>query len=169
MANLIRTQNLIDHNKRTLTKIVIVSDGTNQANTIILDVSTLRAALNTNNYVMVSNTHERACYNVAVKRIFGNFKSSAGVGRVQWQGTSNSEIVTFGTGHFDFNFEAMGDGAVITNPEPVTQGDILITTTGLAANDCITLFIDVRKDNRDYDAGRFADPHAFNRGGQSTP
>lgn len=162
MANLIRTQYLQDTNKRLLAKIVIISDGTNQANTMVIDASTLRFAMNANNYLMVSNVHPKSVYRTSIKRIYGNFKSSAGVIRLQWEGTSNSEIVAFGSGQFDFNFEASGDSAVLINPEASPTGDILITTTGLAANDAATVFIDLRKDNNDYDAGKFQDPAAFN-------
>ena len=84
--------------------------------------------------------------------------------KLQWRGTTNSEIVTFNTGMFDYNFESMGDGATVGNPEASANGDILFSTVSGAAGDVFTLFVDLRKDAVDYDAGQTADPVAFNRG-----
>jgi hypothetical protein len=83
--------------------------------------------------------------------------------QVQWQGDANSEIIAFGgSTTFDLNFENMGDTAVLTNPEANATGDILITTTALAAGDVATIILDIKKDGRDYDQGQTADPYAFN-------
>jgi hypothetical protein len=164
MANLIRTQNLVDTTKRALAKFIIISDGTNEANTVLLDVSTLSNSLNANGYIMVGGVHPLATYRTTVKRVFGSVKANNATIRLKWHGDANSEMLVFGEGNFDFNFESMGDVAVISNPEANSSGDILITTTGLQAGDVATIFIDVRKDNRDYAAGQFADPYAFNRG-----
>jgi hypothetical protein len=164
MANLIRTQKIVDTTKRTLAKFVIISDGSNEANTVLLDVSTLSNSLNANGYIMAGGVHPLASYRTTVKRVFGSVRSNNAIISLKWHGDANSEMLVFGDGNFDFNFESMGDGAVITNPEANSSGDILITTTGLAAGEAATIFIDVRKDNRDYAAGQFADPYAFNRG-----
>lgn len=164
MANKIVGQRLVDSTKRALTKIVIVSDGTAEANSTLIDVSTLRFALNANGYIMQSNTHPLATYRTSIKRIMGNMQSNNATIRLQWHGASNSEIIAVGRGRFDYNFESMIDGGVITNPETSSSGDILITTQGLVNGDVATIIIDQRKDNRDYDAGQTADPYAFNRG-----
>lgn len=163
MANVIRNQRLIDNNKRSLTKIVLVSDGTEEANTLIIDASNLRFALNANGYIMSGNTDTKSLYRTTVKRVFG-MSSGESHTRIQWEGDANSEIITFGQGNFDYDFSSMGDGAVISNPEANATGDILISTSNLDAGDTITLFVDLRKDARDYDAGQTADPVAFNRG-----
>lgn len=163
MANLIRQQRLVDSTKRNLTKVVLVSDGSNEANTTLIDVSSLAFSLNANGIIMTSNTDPKATYRTTVKRIFGNLKSANGSIRLQWHGDANSEIVAFGSGYVDYSFELMVDGGSINNPEANSSGDILITTTGMAADDVATIFIDLRKDNRDYDAGQTADPAAFNR------
>lgn len=152
MSNLIRKQNIIDNNKRSLTKVVLVSDGTNEANTVLVDVSSLRFALNAN----------ASIHRTTVKRVFGSSSGANSHVKLQWHGDANSEIVTFGSGMFDYDFQSMGDGAIITNPESNTSGDILISTAGLITNDLVTVFVDLRKDNRDYDAGQTADPKAFN-------
>lgn len=161
MANIIREQRLIDSNKRALIKYVILSDGTQEANTRLLDASTLAFALNANSYIMSSNTHPKSNYRTTIKKIKAYGRSS-GSTRLKWEGDANSEIIVFGSTSVDFNFE--NDGAVITNPEANATGDILISTANLAFGDAMTIFIDIKKDSRDYDAGQTADPYAFNRG-----
>lgn len=163
MANKILQQRLADTTKRVLTKVVLVSDGTAEANTVLIDVSSLRFALNANGYIMQANTHPKTRYNTTIKRISGNMKSNNATLRLQWHGDANSEIIAVGSGSFDYNFENMIDGGAISNPEANSSGDILITTTGLVAGDVATIMIDQRKDNNDFDAGQTADPYAFNR------
>lgn len=163
MANLIRQQKLIDNNKRALLKCVFISDGTNEANTVLVDVSNLGYALNANGYIMVSNTHPKTTYRTTIKRVFGNVTSNGNI-KLQWHGDSNSEIIAAGSGRVDFNFDSQGDVAVIPNNEANSSGDILLSTAYAKAGDVFTLMIDLRKDARDYDAGQTADPVAFNRG-----
>ena len=166
MANLIREQKLVDTNKRALIKYVFISDGSAAANAVLLDASTLKNALNANGYIMTSNVNKKTNYRTTVKRVFGN-ATATGPGsyyKLQWQGDSNSEIITFSTTPFDYDFASMGDGAVISNPEANATGNILLTTTNIGTGNTFTLFVDLRKDSRDYDAGQTADPVAFNRG-----
>jgi hypothetical protein len=169
MANVIRNQRIIDNNKRNLTKIIIVSDGSEESNTRIIDASNLQYALNANGYIMSGNTHAKSTYRTTIKRIQGSSSGTDSHIRLQWDGDANSEIITFGQGNFDFDFQSMGDGAVISNPEANATGDILISTSGLDAGDLITIFLDIRKDGRDYDSGQTADPVAFNRGPAAGP
>ena len=166
MANLIREQRIIDNNKRALIKYVFVSDGTAASNVTLLDASTLKFALNTNGYIMTSNTNPKANYRTTIKRIFGNATSPTpgSYYKIQWQGDANSEIITFASTPFDYNFDSMGTGAVISNPEANAIGDILLTTNNIGTGNTFTLFIDLRKNSEDYDAGQSADPVAFNRG-----
>ena len=163
MANSIREQKIIDSNKRALIKYVIVSDGTQNSNTVLVNVSSLAFALNTNGYIMQSGTHPKSKYRTTVKRINGQVGSSNSKIRIQWHGDSNSDIVTLYSGSFDYNFENMGDGATIPNPEANTNGNILISTNSLSAGDLVTIFIDLKKNGEDYDQGQAADPYAFNR------
>ena len=163
MANLIREQKIIDSNKRALIKYVIVSDGTQNSNTVLVNVSSLAFALNANGYIMQSGVDPKTKYNTTIKRIHGQVAASTAKIKLQWQGDSNSEIVTFGSGSFDYDFQSMGDGATIPNPESNSNGHILISTFNLAANDLMTIFIDLKKNGSDYDQGQAADPYAFNR------
>lgn len=160
MANVIREQKLIDSNKRALVKYVILSDGTQESNTRLLDASSLAFALNATG--VISQTNPKSNYRTSIKKIKAYSKITGSV-RLKWEGDANSEIITFGSATVDFNFE--NDGAVISNPEANATGDILISTLGLAAGDTLTLFLDLRKDSLDYDAGQTADPYAFNNKG----
>lgn len=158
MANIIREQRLIDSNKRALLKYVILSDGTQESNTRLVDASSLAFALNANG--IISQTDMKSNYRTTVKKIKAYSKNTGSV-RLKWQGDANSEIITFGSATVDFNFE--NDGAVITNPEANATGDILISTIGMATGDTVTIFLDLKKNSEDYDAGQTADPYAFNR------
>ena len=162
MANVITEQRIIDTNKRALIKYVGTLD-TAAANTTLVDASSLRFALNTNSQIMTANADIKSNYRTTVKRIFGYAKANAYF-KLQWAGDSNSSIVTIGSGNFDYSFDPMGDGAVIPNPEANATGDIILTVLTPSSADTLTLFLDLRKDSRDYDAGQTADPTAFNRG-----
>lgn len=163
MANLIRQQKIIDSNKRALIKYVVVSDGSQQSNTILINVSTLAFAMNANGYIASTDSNTKANYRTTIKRIFGQVCSANAKLKLQWHGDANSEIVTMSSGSFDYDFQSMGDGATIPNPEANSSGDVLISTAGLASGDLVTLFIDLKKDGQDYDQGQTADPYAFNR------
>jgi hypothetical protein len=164
MANILKGQKIIDSTRRTLFKYVFLSDGTAVANTTLVDASMLQFALNTSGQIMTSNVNPKTTYRTTIKRIFGSAKANSYV-TLQWEGASNTEIVTFGNGTFDYDFQSMGDGATISNNDTSPTGDILFTVNGNKMNDSFTLFIDLKKDNNDYDAGQTADPYAFNRKG----
>lgn len=167
MANLLREQRIVDTNRRALLKYVCISDGTQYANNVLVDVSTLAYALNTNGYIMSAGADPKSTYRTVISRIKGvTSVAASGYIKLQWQGDSNSEIIVVKNDSFDFSGEAFGavGGGSIPNPEANSSGDILISTKGFTANDSFTLFIEVRKDGRDYDQGQTADPVAFNRG-----
>jgi hypothetical protein len=81
MANLIRTQYVQDTNKRLLAKVVIISDGSQQANTTLIDASTLRFAMNANSYIMTANADPKSVYRTTIKRIFATSKATGTVAR----------------------------------------------------------------------------------------
>ena len=162
MANILREQRIIDSTKRTLLKYVFISDGSSVANNTLVDVSSLKFALNANGFIMTSNTDIKPSYTTTIKRIFGEAKSNGYVS-LQWAGDANSEIITF-MSKFDYGFDTMGEGATISNPESNATGDILFSVVSPNVGDTFTLFIDLRKDAKDFDAGQTADPVAFNQG-----
>jgi len=163
MANLITEQKIIDSTKRSLLKYVIISDGTQDANTLLVDASSLGFSLNANGYIMTGGVHPKSNYRTTVKRILCNLSTPGAHIRLKWHGDSNSDIVTCSSGTTDYNFTGTIDSSTLSNPETNATGDILITTKGFDANTVATIIIDLKKDNRDYDAGQTADPYAFNR------
>jgi len=165
MANVITEQKVIDNHNRALLKYVIRFDGTSTANNLLVNASQLAFAMNTNNRIMSSNTNIKSTYRTTIRRIFGQgqFKSGYGIA-LGWQSDANNDIVTIGSGMFDYSFDSQGLSAAIPAPAIAnTTGNILISGVGsIAASDAVTIFIDLKKDNRDYDNGQTADPMAFN-------
>ena len=169
MANLIREHRIVDNNRRALLKYICISDGTQLSNTTLVDVSTLAFSLNANGYIMQSDTDQKSIYRTAISKIKGSTSigpNATGYMKLQWHGDSNSEIIVVSNDSFEFVGEPIGGvgGGSFPNPEASSNGDILISTYGMKANDVFTLLVEVRKDGRDYDQGQTADPVAFNRG-----
>ena len=166
MATALYTTKLVDSTHRTLIKIVGTGGG--DANAVLIDAASLSNALNVNNQLLGTGTDRKSSYRTSVKRIWG--QGQIGTNKIvtlQWADDSNSPIVTFGTGHFDYNFDREGmSGAIATPVGANATGNIIFTSTA-TTGDAFTLFIDLKKDNRDYDAGQTRDPAAFNAGAYS--
>lgn len=168
MANKITEHRIIDTTKRSFIKYTGILD-TDMANTVLVDVSSLAFSLNANGYIMQSNTHPKSSYSVTVKRVFGDVNVD-GLLLLKWHGDSNTEFIVVGPGTMDIDLDKDGINAMIPNNEANTNGDILISTvgvTGSSSNNSFTIFLDIRKNNIDYDAGQTADPAAFNRGNRA--
>lgn len=163
MANRVIDQKVIDTNKRSLLKYVIVSDGSATANSSLISFKDLAYAINATGEI--SSTNPKPSYGMTVKRIYGisNIQNAGGYVLLSWLNDANSVIVATKSGNFDFNLvDVSADHAVIPSPAANTTGlgySIASPTSG----DVITLFIELRKDSRDFDAGQTADPYAFNR------
>jgi len=164
MANRVVSQTLIDTNKRTLLKYVIIADGTATANASLIKFNELKFALNANG--AVSNTDPKANYGVSIKRVYGYSKiqNAGGYITLKWENVGNTEILAFGSNDIDIDLSGgiSGDSAVITSPAANNKG-IIYSATSPTSGDVINLFIDLRKDSRDFDAGQSADPVAFNK------
>lgn len=168
MANVFKEQKLVDSNKHTVIKYVGTVD-TNAANAMLLTAANLAFALTSNgNSVLTPGDwgNTKTNYRSTIKRVWGQGQmKSGGYVTLSWGSRSNTEIVTFGNGQFNYNFDSEGLTAAIGVPSNVTSnGDILVTTTGVVLGDAFTLFIDLKKDGRDFDQGQARDPAAFNSG-----
>ena len=171
MANVIKEQKLVDSNKHTIVKYVATVD-TNTANVMLLTAANLAFALTSNgNSVLTPGDwgNTKTNYRTTIKRIWGQGQlKSGGYLTLSWGSRSNTEIVTFGNGQFDYNFDAEGLSSAIGVPSGVSaNGDLLVTTTGVVTGDAFTVFIDLKKDGRDFSAGQHHDPAAFNYGAYS--
>jgi len=166
MANVITQTKLIDSTKRALIRYVIRSDGTAEANTKILDVSGLAYSLNTSGKIMTGNTASRNLYRTSIVRVFGSYAAkNKGHLELGWESTNGSNnvngILTVGEGFFDYNFTGLGHGDAVSTPTSNVNGDIILTAS-LTNLDNITIYIDLKKNSNDFDAGQTADPAAFN-------
>jgi hypothetical protein len=161
MATVLTTQTLVDTNRHSVIKVVGV--GGTDANVSLIKAANLAYAINATG--QVSSTNPKRLNRVAIKRVWGQGQMTAAKAvTLQWGGNSNSAIVTFGTGSFDYNFDAASTGGTIEIPDQANcTGDIVFSSTA-GATDTWTLFIDLKKDGRDYDQGQARDPLAFNNG-----
>jgi hypothetical protein len=161
MATVLTTQTLVDTNRHSVIKVVGV--GGTDANVSLIKAANLAYAINATGHV--SSTNPKSLNRVAIKRIWGQGQMTAATNvTLKWGGNSNSAIVTFGTGTFDYNFDASSTQGTIEIPDQANcTGDIIFSSTA-GANDTWTLFIDLKKDGRDYDQGQARDPLAFNNG-----
>jgi hypothetical protein len=168
MANRVERQTLIDTNKRTLLKYVIFADGTATANSSLIKFNELRFAKNANSYI--SNTDPKPHYGVGIKRVYGYSKiqNAAGYITLKWEDAANSEILAFGSNDIDIDVSGglSGDAATIYSAAANVKG-LIYSATSPTAGDVVNLFIDIRKDSKDFDAGAGADPQAFNAGNRS--
>ena len=166
MANVIKEHKLVDTNRVAVVKYVGLIDNTAMANNLLLDVSQLRYALNTNGKIMSSNTDPKSVYKTTIKRAWGHAGLKDGYVVLKWAGTTgsaNTEIMTFHDGAFDYNFASMGSqGSIPIQDIANSTGDIVISLVGNNNSDTFTLFLELHKDGGDYDQGQTADPSAFN-------
>lgn len=159
MATVLTTQKLVDNNRHTVIKIV--GYGGTDANASLVVAANLAYAINATG--QVSTLNPKRLNRVAIKRVWGQGQMTAAKAvTLQWGGNSNSSIVTFGNGPFDYNFDAGSTAGTVEIPDQANcTGDIVFTSTA-GATDTWTLFIDLKKDGRDYDQGQKADSAAFN-------
>lgn len=161
MPTSITRQTLVDTNRHSVIKVVGVGGG--DANASLIVAANLAYAINATGAISTSNP--KRLNRIAIKRIWGHGQMGvANSVSLRWGGNSNTSIVTFGAGQFDYNFDSGSTQGTIEIPDQANcTGDIVFTST-IGANESWTLFIDLKKDGRDYDQGQVADPLAFNRG-----
>lgn len=161
MATVLTTQTLVDTNRHTVIKVV--GTGGTDANVKLVVAANLAFAINATG--VVSAVNPKRLNRIAIKRIWGQGQITApNAVTLKWGGNSNSSIVTFGSGWFDYNFDSGSTQGTIEIPDTANcTGDILFSSTA-GATDSWTMFIDLKKDGRDYDQGQNRDPIAYNYG-----
>ena len=162
MATTLTTQTLVDSNRRTVIKIVGSGGGDSNASLVVA----ANLAFATNATGVISKVNPKRLNRVSIKRVWGQGQITVGKAvTLQWGGNANSSIVTFGNGPFDYTFDSESSPGIINIPDEANcTGDIVFTSTAVAG-ETWTLFIDLKKDGRDYDQGQTADPIAFNKRG----
>lgn len=161
MPTTLTRQTLVDTNRHSVIKVVGFGGG--DANASLIVAANLSYAINATG--AISTLNPKRLNRIAIKRIWGHGQmGSANSVSLRWGGNSNSAIVTFGAGSFDYGFDSGSTQGTIEIPDQANcTGDIVFTST-IGANEAWTLFIDLKKDGRDYDQGQKADPITFNRG-----
>ena len=159
MATVISKQTLVDNNRHAVIKVV--GAGGTDANVSLIVAANLAFAINATGQVSTSNP--KRLNRVAVKRVWGQGQMTASSNvALKWGGNSNTTIVTFGNGWFDYNFDNGSTPGTIEIPDTANStGDIYFSSTA-GATDSWTVFIDLKKDGRDFDQGGARDPQAFN-------
>lgn len=174
MALFFNDQILSDSNKKTVIRSIGVFDGSGQetANVKIIG-STLRGALavDSNNAVTVAaGGNARANYRYGISRIAGNV-SGNGYLRLDFSGGTIGPIMTL-SGAFDYNMQ--DNLGVIQNQAVLPTGNVLFSTTGMAAGSAYSVVIEIHKvvpanttgfpAGTDYDQGQIIAPGDFNFG-----
>jgi len=112
MATVFTTQTLVDTTSRTLIKVVGV--GGTDANVALVAVANLAYALTSNGRAVLTpgdTGNAKTQYRTTIRRVFGQGQLTAGkYVMLHWKNDSNTNIVTFGSGSFDYNFSS--DGSV---------------------------------------------------------
>ena len=159
MATVISKQTLVDTNRHAVIKVV--GTGGTDANVSLIVAANLAFAINATG--QVSTLNPKRLNRLAVKRVWGQGQMSSATNvSLRWGGNANSTIVTFGNGPFDYNFDNGSTPGTIEIPDTANStGDIVFSSTA-GANDSWTIFIDLKKDGRDFDQGGARDPQAFN-------
>jgi hypothetical protein len=144
-------QKLSDSNKKVFIKLTgTFTDSNNEINASRIQANTLNGALDINNDILVSTGTAKPFYDLSIFRIvyFGNITTRLFYG-------SNDIIYLTNSGEYNLN----GGEVRINN-----MSDIGIQTINASANSAYTLFLEIHKNNDNYDAGQYSDPAAFNFG-----
>lgn len=163
-------QVLKDTTEHAVIKLTGVFDGTSQeSNVARIQANTLYGALATNGYPVAnvwggSANTVQSYYGLSVNRIWGINSSVNGSLELKWQ-ADTQKTIAYICGTTDYN--GFLNWVTIPNDAAGTancNGDIAVTTRGMAANDAYTVVVELRKDNAYYQRGQFNDPAAFNYG-----
>jgi hypothetical protein len=168
MSNVYTYQVLKDTTEKTVIKITANFDGSGQeSNNYRITANSLYGALDANGVPLysslsVSNT-PLSYYGLSISRLGYNIASQQkGYVELVWTSANTAQSVPI------FNMDLCGkygedEGLVsLKNNAPNPTGDIGVFTYGLGANCAYTLFVELRKDNAQYQRGQFNDPAAFN-------
>ena len=169
MANGFSYQVLKDTTEHAVIKLTGRFDGSGQENNHArIAANTLYGALNSNTVPGLLSQGGTALpyYGLTLHRLWYD---TSGVGNVElyWHAdTPIPMILMNGNGEYD------GAGNWVTIPNnakgtPGCNGDIVINTRGMVANDSYTIVAEFRKENEYYQRGQFNDPAAFNYGNYS--
>jgi hypothetical protein len=166
MANSFSYQVIKDTTEQVVIKLTGKFDGSGQElNQSRIAANSLYGALNANTVTGLLSQGGTALpyYGLALNRLWYDCSSSGDV-ELYWHASTNVPLMFLnGNGEYD----AGGSWTTIPNNAKGTagcNGDIVLNTRGMAANDSYTIIAEFRKENEYYQRGQFNDPAAFNYG-----
>ena len=169
MANSFSYQVIKDTTEHAVIKLTGRFDGSGQENNHSrIAANSLYGALNSNTVPGLLSQGGTALpyYGLALNRLWYD-TSSVGNVELYWHAdTSLPLLLLNGNGEYD----GMGNWTTIPNNAKGTagcNGDIVINTRGMVANDSYTIIAEFRKDNQYYQRGQLTEPGAFNTGDYS--
>jgi hypothetical protein len=164
MANSFSYQVIKDTTEHVVIKLTGKFDGSGQeSNHARIAANTLYGALNANGTPGLLSQGGTALpyYGLNLNRLWYDCSSTGDV-ELYWHADTNVPLMFLnGNGEYD----GMGNWTTIPNNAKGTagcNGDIVVNTRGMIANDSYTIIAELRKDNEYYQRGQFNDPAAFN-------
>lgn len=171
MPNSFTYQVIKDTTESAVIKITGNFDGSGQEdNAARIQANTLYGALDANNVPLRSHLSQsntaKPFYGLSLNRMWYNVSTGAQV-QLLWTASTSLPICNIvGSGEYDGN----SNWPTIPNNAENTagcNGNIGVSTKGMAANSSYTIVLDIRKHNEYYQRGQFNDPAAFNFGSYS--
>jgi hypothetical protein len=166
MANSFSYQVIKDTTEQVIVKLTGKFDGSGQElNQARIAANSLYGALNANAVpgLLSSGGSALPYYGLNLNRLWYDCSSTGDV-ELYWHANTNVPLMFLnGNGEFD----GQGTWTTIPNNAKGTagcNGDIVLNTRGMAANDSYTIVAEFRKENEYYQRGQFNDPAAFNYG-----
>jgi hypothetical protein len=164
MANAFSYQVIKDTTEQVIVKLTGKFDGSGQElNQSRIAANSLYGALNANATpgLLSSGGSALPYYGLNLNRLWYDCSSTGDV-ELYWHANTNVPLLFLnGNGEYD------GAGTWTTIPNnakgtPGCNGDIVLNTRGMVANDSYTIVAEFRKENEYYQRGQFNDPAAFN-------
>jgi hypothetical protein len=166
MANSYSTHVLKDTTEHVVIKLTGKFDGTGQeVNHARVVANSFYGALNSNTTPGLLSTGGTALsyYGLNLHRLWYDCGCTGDV-ELYWHADTPVPLLFLnGNGEYDGagNWVTIGNNAKDTAG---CNGDVLINTRGMVANDSYTIIAEFRKENEYYQRGQFNDPAAFNYG-----
>jgi hypothetical protein len=140
MGNTVTTTALLKGKRRTILYTTVVSDGTEESDTVIYDSSAIASALGISDPLDCTINAVHAYVSSA---------NAAAVPQVKLEFDANTDVLAVGipsgNGSLEANFQKIC-GGLRNYAGTGKTGDITLTTLGLESGDSITLILDVRMD-----------------------
>jgi hypothetical protein len=167
MSNSYTNHILKDTTEHVVIKLTGKFDGSGQElNHARIAANSLYGALDSsraNLLVSTANTGPLSYYGLTLHRLWYDCGCTGDV-ELYWHADNPVPLMYLnGNGEYD----GAGNWVTISNNAKDTancNGDILVTTRGMVANDSYTIVAEFRKENEYYQRGQFNDPGAFNYG-----